>query len=399
VTPLRLTVFVDQFPELTETFIASELHALRDAGHRVVVESVRSAPNPNRVAAEGLAVAYADREGRRTRWPALAWVALRHPLRALADVCDRGRWKREEDVRPLRAVAPAARRAARHGSVHLHAHFGAGAALDALRVSRLLGVPYSVATHGYDIFLCPANLREKHERAAFAVSASDYSVEHVRRLVGPREGTRIHRIVTGVDGERFRRRTPHPEGGTVVAVARLVEKKGLPYLVEAAAQLGSGGPLDRVLVVGDGPLRGALDRLIATTRAPVDLLGARPPEDVRELLERADLVAMPCVVARDGDRDTMPVVVKEALAMEVPVVGTAEVGLPEVVSDGWGRLVPPRDSGALADAIRELLELAPEERAAMGRAGRAFVLEHCDVRRETARLVELIEEAGRTSRG
>ena len=112
---------------------------------------------------------------------------------------------------------------------------------------------------------------------------------------------------------------------------------------------------------------------------------------MRELLERADLLAMPCVVAANGDRDSMPVVVKEAMAMEIPVVATDEVGLPELVRDELGRLVPPGDAAALAAAIAELLDAAAaERRAAMGRAARAHVIEHADVHRETAKLAELI---------
>ncbi len=91
----------------------------------------------------------------------------------------------------------------------------------------------------------------------------------------------------------------------------------------------------------------------------------------------------------------MPVVVKEALAMEVPVVASDEVGLPEVVRPEWGRLVPPGDAAALAIAIDELLALPAAERAAMGRAGRAHVAEHCDAAREAARLAGWIAEAER----
>ena len=118
----------------------------------------------------------------------------------------------------------------------------------------------------------------------------------------------------------------------------------------------------------------------------VDLPGAQPPDQVRAALECADLLAMPCVIAADGDRDSMPVVVKEALAMEIPVVATDEVGLPEVVRPEWGRLVPPHDPAALAAAIAELLALDPAERAPDGTAGREFVRRECDVERETARL-------------
>jgi glycosyltransferase involved in cell wall biosynthesis len=207
-------------------------------------------------------------------------------------------------------------------------------------------------------------------------------------------------MVMGVDGRAFARTTPRPHGRTVVAVGRLVEKKGFADLVEAAARLAADRPLDRVLIVGDGPLRAELEGLAARRGVAdtVRFLGPRDPAGVRAVLEEADLLAMPCVVAADGDRDAMPVVVKEALAMEVPVVGTREVAMPEMVEDGWGRLVAPHDPDALAEALDAVLALPPEERAAMGAAGRAFVLEHCDVCRETARLAGWMAEAAARGR-
>jgi colanic acid/amylovoran biosynthesis glycosyltransferase len=262
-------------------------------------------------------------------------------------------------------------------------------------MGRLLGVPFSVTAHAYDIYLQPANLREKLERAAFATSGCQYTVRHLRATVAPAAAARIHEQVMGVDGQAFRRTRPHPDGRHVVAVGRLVEKKGFVHLVDAVALLGQRAPLDRVTIAGEGPLRGALEARVRELGLDgvVQLPGALVPAEVRELLERADLLAMPSVVARDGDRDSMPVVVKEALAMELPVVASDEVGLPELVRPAFGRLVPPGDPAALAAAIEELLALPAEERAAMGRAGRAHVLEHCDVDRETAKLATLIESA------
>jgi glycosyltransferase involved in cell wall biosynthesis len=153
--------------------------------------------------------------------------------------------------------------------------------------------------------------------------------------------------------------------------------------------------LDRVLIVGDGPLRGELEARAAEVGVAdvVEFTGERTPAEVRAALHEADVLAAPCVVAQDGDRDTMPVVVKEALAMEIPVVASDEVGLPEVVRPEWGRLVPPGDATALAAALDEVLSLPPDERAAMGRRGREFVAEHCDVSRETAKLADWIATA------
>jgi len=386
-TGVRITVVVDHFPELSETFVTSEAQQLRAQGHAVRVEAGRHAGRPNEPAAAGLEVAYTGDDSRAVRIRALAWLVARHPLRCARDLAARRRWRREEGVRRLRTLAPAVRRAHAARTQHMHAHFAAGAALDALRIGALLRIPYSVMTHGYDVFQMPANLREKHERAAFAATACDYSARYLR----DRFGVEARTLVVGVDPDAFRRRRPYPGGRTVVAVARLVEKKGLSHLIDAAARV----RLDRLVIVGDGPLRGELEARAAAAGAGdvVEFTGERTPDQVRDVLDGADVLAAPCVVAADGDRDTMPVVVKEAMAMEIPVVASDEVGLPEVVRPEWGRLVPPGDPAALAAALDELLSLAPEERAAMGRRGREFVAERCNVAVETARLADWIAAA------
>ena len=144
--------------------------------------------------------------------------------------------------------------------------------------------------------------------------------------------------------------------------------------------------------MGDGPLREKLSALARELGVDdrVALVGARDPDEVRALMEECAVVAVPCVIAADGDRDTMPVVAKEALAMEVPVVASDLMGLPEVVREPWGRLVTPGDPARLADALREVLLLDAAQRAGMGRAGREFVKGFADVHRETARLSELL---------
>ena len=388
-----IVVLADNFPEVSETFIAAEVRELARQGYAVRVEAGAHATRPDRQAVRELPVSYMDDEARAAKVRDLAWVVARYPGRSVADLLDRWRWSDEERPVPLRGLAPAARRLVRSGERHLHAHFAGPAALRALRLSRLVGVPYSVTAHAYEVWSEPSNLVEKLTGAAFVTTGCDYNVRHLRALVGPAHSDRLHEVVMGVDGERFRRRAPLPDGRTVVAVGRLVPKKGFRYLVEAAAVLQKQDPLDRLVIAGGGPLHGELAELVRELglERVVELSGPLDHGDVRDLLEDADLLAMPCVVAPDGDRDSMPVVVKEACAMEVPVVASNEVGLPELVRPEWGRLVAPAEPHELAAAIAGLLALPYEVRVKMGRAGRAHVLSHCAVDRETAKLAALIE--------
>jgi len=377
---MRLLFVLDQWPELSETFVVNELEALRRQGHAVRVQAARIAPHPNPGAPQDVDVTLL---GKGTLGD-LAWLARRMPRACAADLVRRLRWRREEWVRPLRALAGPARRIVEDGDEHLHAHFAGGAALDALRLATLTGRPFSVTAHAYDIFASPRNLCEKLERAAAVFSGCDYNVVRLRRMA---PAANVHEIVMGVDPQAFARSAPLPGGRTILAVGRLVEKKGFDVLVDAAAQLRD----VRVRILGDGPLRGLLECQIAAEKAPVELLGSRPPAEVAAAMMDADVLAMPCVVARDGDRDSMPVVVKEAMALGLIVVASDEVGLPECVLEPWGFLARPGDHDALAAALREALALDPRQREAAGEAARAWVCEHADVDRETARMAAVIE--------
>jgi glycosyltransferase involved in cell wall biosynthesis len=390
--PLRMAVMIDEFPTLSETFVTSEVQALRVLGHQVFVEAVARSPEPNWQAASGILTAFVTDEPAAAKLRDLAWLVARNPLGCARDLASRHAWRREEEVAGLRALAGRARRMHRARLQHIHAHFALRSALEAMRIGRLLGIPYSVTAHAFDIYLDPRNLALKLDHAAFATSGCDYTVAHLRSLVSPATAQRIHRVVMGVDSERFRRRTPLPGGRTVIALGRLVEKKGFDDLIEAAALLSRRAPVERVVIVGDGPLRGALEARVSALGLDdvIEMPGARSPDEIRAALELADLLAMPCVVAADGDRDSMPVAVKEAMAMELMVVGTEAVGLPEMIDDTRGRLVPARNPAALAAAIQELLGLPLERRAALGIAGRAWVNEHANVEVEAQRLADLI---------
>ena len=382
----------DRFPELSETFVINEIRQLRRQGFEVTVEATQRPDRHAELSDGQLAAHYIVDERPLVKLRGLAGLAARHPLALLRDLRLRRRWRRQEQVRTIRGLSARAARLRAAGVEHVHVHFAAGAALDTMRLAMITGLPYSVTAHAYEIFAAPANLREKLSRARFVTSGCDYNVEYLREQLGPGRGNRIHRMVMGVNGQELKRSSPYPGGRRVLAVGRLLEKKGFGDLIEAVALLEPGAPIEVLTIIGDGPLRGPLlercERLGLSRR--VELAGALPPAEVRARLERADLLAMPCVVAADGDRDSMPVVVKEALAMEVPVVGTDEVGLPELIRPEFGRLARPGDPASLAAEIGGLLALPGSERAAMGRAGRRWVLEHCDLATETALLGELI---------
>lgn len=392
--PRPVLYVLERYPELSQTFVQGEMAALAAMGWPVEAVALAPGTTPGADPPVGRPL-YAGDVGAAKRAAAALRLLCSSP-RAVGRFLVRERaWPPggRGRLRGAARIAPWAGRAAAAG--HLHAHFNGEAADIARLLSEWTGTPFSVAVHATDAFVDPERLRANLRAAAFATVSCEYVRRRVVAVV-PEAASRVHTLIAGIDPARFARRAPYRPGGPVVATGRLVEKKGFDDLVEAASRLGPALGDREVLIAGDGPQRPALERLIRSSGAPVRLLGALGPDAVRELLEGAAAFALPCKVAADGDRDSMPVALKEALALELPVLSTDALGIPELISPDRGRLVEPGDPEALAAGIEELLALGEGERVALGRAGAQWVRAHCDVRRETARLAGWIAAAGHT---
>jgi colanic acid/amylovoran biosynthesis glycosyltransferase len=186
-----------------------------------------------------------------------------------------------------------------------------------------------------------------------------------------------------VDGEPTR----------VIVVARLMEKKGIDYGIRAIAQVTATGRAVSCAVVGEGPLRPELERLVGELdlEAHVKLVGARSHNEVLELMAQSHILIAPSVTAADGDEEGIPNSIKEAMALGLPVVGTWHGGIPELVEDDVsGFLVPERDVDALADRLVYLID-HPGLWASMGRAGRRRIEAGYDIDKLNDELLGLYE--------
>ena len=396
-TPL-VVIMVDRFPEVSETFVAAEARALQRAGRATRVEARLRPLRPALGGSWGLDVLWEEDVGFVQQHLDWVWLLTRHPLRCLADLLRRRRWKREEPVPPLRQIAQVARRVRRDRAQHLHVHFARRSALIALRLQRLIRVPFSLTVHAFDVFKEPTNLRAKLDEARFVRTVSGYNATHLRELLDESSAAKVHVAPMGVDPNWFRRTAREHGEGRVLAVGRLIEKKGFEHLITATAHCRDSGLVREVVIVGDGRLSQRLRRQAQElgVETLITFAGVKRPEEIRQLMQECAILVMPSVIARDGDRDGLPVAVQEALAMELPVVASDEVGLPELVSPEWGRLVTPGDPEELARTITELLSLSPEVRREMGRRGRAFVERRFDIDQEVLRLIGLIDACSAT---
>lgn len=400
-TPGRhLGYVLKRFPRISETFIAAELIELERQGERVTVFALS---RPVEAFTHGFLTELAARVVYLPHRP------LREPLRVARAVA-RVLWRdprgwlgaaafslwppRLTGWRHLLQASVLRVELERAGVDHAHAHFASSAAGLAHLAGRMGGPPYSVTAHAKDIYHREVRidrLRMKLAGAAFVATVSPTNRDYLDSVVLGRACTRV--VPNSVDLRRVGRPGTRPaDAGSVLSVARLVEKKGLGDLVAACGLLAGRGVRLRLEVVGEGPLRRALEDAAARTDAAVVFHGALPYEQVLDLQRRAAVFCLPCVVAASGDRDGLPTSVLEAMALGIPVITTAVNGLRELVIDGeTGLVVPERDPAALADALERLLhDRALADRLAAG--GRELVERRFSLEQSVATLRSLFAE-------
>lgn len=385
----RVGYVVKSYPRFSETFIVREILAREAAGEQITIASLRPPRDPRFHAALAQVqapVTWIPHTGR-TLDP--TWAALRslreaggqispHALDALCD---------EEPAVAAQGVQLAAW-AMEQGVSHLHSHFASVSGRTARLAHHLTGIPWTLTAHAKDIFHQDNDLRRLVPvltDADTVVAVSDMTADWIRSLA-PR--ARVERIYNGLEVDQIPWTSPLHRPRRVVSVGRLVEKKGLPDLVQAIAVLRDRGVPVQLDLAGDGPVRPELEELIErlVLAEQVRLLGPLPQHEALDLVASGAVFVAPCVVATDGDRDGLPTVILESMALGTPVVATPVAGIPEALDhDVSGLLVPEHDVPALASAIERLLDDA-HTRVRYAVAARARVEDRFAVTKQAAAL-------------
>lgn len=274
-------------------------------------------------------------------------------------------------------AVPLAQKLKKDGITFVNSHFADAAASFALLCAKMLNLHYGVTAHAYDIFAPQFNQREKLLQARFILTCTNYNKTTLLERFADLAMNKVHVFYHGIETSIFAR-TQHSANQhiEILAVGRLVPKKGFDVLLDVCSLLRRRGHTFKCRVVGDGPLLQPLTQHIAEKglQNVVELVGAVPTSAAKAYYQRADLFVLPCVVEADGNRDGIPNVIAEAMAMELPVVSSAISGIPELVVDGeTGFLHAQRDVQHLADSIEILLH-DKNLRRQMGRAGRKRIL-------------------------
>lgn len=418
------------FPRISETFVANEILELERLGLRIEVfslinpaehgvqPSARAVRAPVHYVPEHVVrslhrvlpahVAFAGKH------PRVYWKTLGRALRRA--------WQRRS-MASLRRFGQAGflveRLLGDRNISHFHAHFCHGPTTVAMFVRWLTGATFSFTAHAKDLYTtAPEALREKMREAEFVLTCTEANRAYLEQIGG--DVASVHRIYHGIDVQRFTPGDAEESAGAVarerasidtrvqsmavedagvplvMSVGRLVPKKGHDVFLRACAILRDRGVRFRGVIHGEGPQRGELEALRRELRLDelVQLPGRILQDDLVARYREAAVFALACQVLRNGDRDGLPNVLIEALAMRVPVVSTNISGVPELIEHGvHGVLVEPRAPAQMADGIERLLGDRDLGRR-LASAGRQRVLAEFDTRRNTRHVLELFEALG-----
>lgn len=378
------------FPVLSETFVMTEMRAMMRRGHKVVPIVMRRLDLPRQPDGgdiEAISV-YLDQVPH--------WAVARLLPRFGRGLPAALRFVFAQEGLPRRSLLWSSARIAAvaraHGCDHLHAHFAQAGAAHAIVAGDLMGVPSSFVCHGHDIYQHPSDLQQKLAAAGTVVAVCDDMVDD---LAAVEPHARIVNVPCGVDPDRFKPRPDAVPNNRLLSIGRLVDGKGVDDLLWAVAQLPE-ARRPQLDIVGDGPLKPELMAQAAALDLgrSVVFMGSRPSTWIAENGPSYLAFVGPFRTAADGCKDTGPLVVKEAMAMGVPVITTRHMGMKETVDATSGFMADPGDRPGLLACLEQFLALTPTERLTLGHGARARVLDRfTDSRQAEALSSRVVERA------
>jgi len=400
-TPLRLAYLVSQYPTISHTFILREIRKLRALGCDIQVVSVRA---PDRdvtqltpdereeyqrtlvIFAAGMTAIVGAHLKTILRRPVAYFAGLLYAIRL-------AKWDLREmflNVMYFGEAVVAGSWIWARGLTHVHSHFSSTLELF---VARVFPITYSATIHGSGEFddVVGFYMAEKVARAAFLIGISQYGRSQMMRASDPQHWHKLEVVPLGVEPSVFlpRAQRENSERFEIVCVGSLVPAKGYHILLAAAARLlQQGRTAWRLRLVGEGRARASLENTIRELGLEdyVRLEGACNQERVREIYRESDLFVLTSFA------EGVPVVLMEAMAMEIPCLATWITGVPELIRhgvDGW--LVPPGDAEPVAEALSYLMD-QPALRESMGKSGRARVIEKYNLEQNVARLAGIFRQ-------
>lgn len=247
----------------------------------------------------------------------------------------------------------------RYGICHLHAHFANQPTEVAMLMSITTKKEFSFSAHARDIYADWRLFEQKARRSLFFTVCSKYGCEYIQnRFIHNSNITKKMNLIRHgirLDQWPFKERKS-TKSIKILAIGRLVEKKGFRYLIEAVAELEDTLSDMNCVIIGDGPLKHELQMLCVELKINhiVSFAGFQSQDSIRQILSEATVLVQPCVYGTDGDRDSIPNVILEAMASGIPVVSTRVAGITEILNQHNSILTEPAQASPIVQAICEL---------------------------------------------
>ena len=365
---MNILYVVENFPKMSETWIRNEIRELRRRGNRVAVfshDSPDEVPNDLKDIPHCCAPPPTPQSLIRTNLSEFIEPSLYEHL-----------FWTKNPLRQAYVIYYAVRACEFISSLqfdidHVHGHFAGTPQISANYVSNVLGVCHTLMVHSHDLYVYDHKPTKQflYKNVDRFIAPSEYNKSYMvknEKITAP-----IDVIPACFDSDEF---TPDREivDNRLLSVARHVEKKGLRYAIEAVGQLNEEVEYH---ITSDGPLTDELKDLARDhgVSQQIQFLGRVSETEIRREFDEAELFVLPCVIANNGDRDIIPVSIKEAMAMETPVITTDVSGIPELLNDEVGWMIEPRNSDQLSNVISEALNTDTKQ---MGTRARKLVQSH-----------------------
>ncbi|MBE8986753.1 glycosyltransferase family 4 protein [Nostoc sp. LEGE 12450] len=398
---IRIGYILKRYPRYSETFVVNEILAHEAAGLDIEIFALRPPCDThfqNIISQVRATVTYIRQpiQGRVSQslnslTPTAAsyfWAELQEASKVIPDFWSKLAYAQGEQDSTVYQAAWLAREARLKGITHFHAHFGTVATSVARLASHFMGIPYTFTAHAKDIFHESVELEDMQRKlkdAVTIVTVSDYNLKYLQKTYGAK---RVQRIYNGLDLRQLQYSSPVDRPPLIISVSRLIEKKGLSILIDACAILKRINYDFQCQIVGTGSLEPVLQQKIQDLRlqSTVEIVGPRPQNDVFQLMQEAAIFAAPYIIGQDGNRDGLPTVLLEAMALGTPCVSTDVTGIPELVRDRQtGLIVPQHDAEQLAIALQQLLT-NQALRVKLSTQARQLIESEFDIHRNSAAL-------------
>lgn len=394
--PMYIGYVLKRYPRFSETFVVNEILAHERAGTKIDIFALGPVMETHFQDGISQVRAPVSRLTDKQRNTETFWALLNEGFSKLSNFAAKLE-KAKGTVHEVAQSVLLALEIKKRGIQHLHAHFGTQATTVARQAAIFADITYTFTAHAKDIYFQyeeSTELGQKMRDASATVTVSDYNLAYLREQYGDDAKSAV-RIYNGMDLRKFPYQPFTQNNRHILSVGRLVAKKGFSVLLDALAILKQREVSMHCTLVGDGGLHGQLLEQIERLNIQdvVDMVGPMPQPEIIKFMKSANMMIAPSVISEDGDRDGLPTVLLESMALGTPVISTQVAGIPELVQDGvTGLCVPPNDPEALADAIERLLD-DPELCKTLSLNSRALIESEYDEDKNVAVLQQLFSAA------